>query len=84
MTWDEIKKVYPDEWVAIGNPKGNLALPYGSISGDVLVHEHSEQSFTQLLKHLQTNQTVDIRYTGDLLPDNPVRPILWQISDTNS
>lgn len=84
MTWEEIKKIYPDEWVAIGNPKGDLTLPYGSISGEVVAHEHDEQVFTELLKHLKNSQPVDIRYTGDLLPDNPVGPILWQISDTNS
>lgn len=41
MTWEEIKKSYPDEWVAIGNMQGDPSLPYGPISGEILVHEHN-------------------------------------------
>lgn len=84
MTWDEMKRSYPDEWVAIGDPRGDLELPYGAISGVVLVHEHDERRFTELLKHINSPKPVDIRYTGDILPDNPIGPVLWQISDTNS
>lgn len=83
MTWEEIKETYPDEWVAIGDMQGDPSLPYGPISGEILVHEHNERVFTELLKHLNINQPIDIRYTGDLLPDNPVGPILWQTSDTD-
>lgn len=84
MTWDEMKRTYPNEWVAIADPQGDLSIPYGAISGEILAHERDERSFTECLKHITTPNPVDIRYTGDLLPDNPVGPILWQISNTNS
>lgn len=84
LTWLEMKAQFPDEWVAISDPQGEVDLPYGSISGEVLAHEHDESVFTEQLKHLSHSKPVDIRYTGDLIPDNPVGPILWQISNMNS
>lgn len=84
ISWEEIKSIFPNEWVAIGDLQGDLSQPYGSILGNLLVHESNEKVFTQRLKDLHTHQTIDIRYTGDILPDNPVGPVLWQISDTSS
>lgn len=85
LSWEEIKRKYPDQWVALINEEGDRAIPYGAISGEVLIHDSDEDKFTQQLKGISLrNQTVDIRYTGDILPDNPVGPILWQISDIHS
>lgn len=84
MTWDEIKMAFPDEWVAIANSEGDVSSPFGPISGEVIVHSRDETSFTKQLKSSSVDQSVDIRYTGDALPDNPIGPILWQNSNTNS
>lgn len=52
MTWDEMKQSYPNEWVAIGDPEGDLELPYGAISGEVLAHKHDEREFTDCLNRM--------------------------------
>ena len=84
-SWTNIKKTFPNEWVAIVNPVGDLSSPYGEISGEVLAHNRDELVFiSQLKQHSASKKLVDIRYTGNILPDNPVGPMLWQISDTNS
>ncbi len=84
LTWEEIKQFYPDEWVAMVHVKGDLKSTYGPITGDIVAHHHDESQFTKQLKKLSKKQeSLDIRYTGELLPDNPVGPILWQIFDTN-
>lgn len=84
MTWEEIKKAYPDEWVAIANIEGDTESPFGNIFGEVIIHDVDEAAFTRQLKKKSFQQTIDIRFTGEVLPDNPLGPILWQISDTNS
>lgn len=85
QTWDDIVKSYPDEWVALANVEGDIEVPYSTISGEVIVHDRDEGIFTEKLKkNASPEEEIDIRYTGELLPDNPVGPILWQISDMNS
>ena len=84
MTWEEIKKTFPDEWVAIGDAQGDVYVPFGNIIGNVLLHSPDETIFTDELKSHPPRQKIDIRFTGEVLPDNPVGPVLWQISDTNS
>ena len=84
MSWEEMKKVYPDEWVAIIHPEGDLERPFGNIIGEVLCHNSDERLFTKELKEKATYQVIDMRFTGEILPDYPVGPILWQIFNTNS
>lgn len=85
IPWVEMKQAFPNEWVAIADIEGDLKHSYGEISGTVLVHHPDEGEFTQRLKKIITSdRLVDIRYTGELLPDCPVGPILWQISPTTS
>ncbi|MFH1829358.1 MAG: hypothetical protein ABH871_01090 [Pseudomonadota bacterium] len=84
MSWEEMKKTYPNEWVAIIDPEGDTESPFGAICGEVITHNPDETEFTGQLKKSHLHKCVDIRYTGDVLPDNPVGPILWQISNTNS
>lgn len=85
MTWEEMKTAYPDEWIAIVDEDGDVEAPYGNICGTVLTHHADEREFTKLLKPLMLpNRLVDIRYSGELLPENPVGPVLWQISHTSS
>lgn len=83
ITWEEIKRSYPDEWVAITNLEGDVESPFGNISGNVLAHNKDEAAFTTQLKQTSPHQSIDIRFTGELLPDNPVGPVLWQFSDTS-
>lgn len=84
MTWKEIKKTFPDEWVAISDFEEKPTSNYEMISGEVIAHSKNEMQFTKELKKIASKKTVDIRFTGELLPDNPVGPVLWQISDTSS
>ena len=83
MSWKEMQEAFPDEWVAISNIEGKAESPFGDIFGEVLIHDADEAAFTKQLKKKSFHQTIDIRFTGEVLPDNPVGPILWQISDTN-
>ncbi|MFA4874028.1 MAG: hypothetical protein WC956_03610 [bacterium] len=84
MTWKEIIQDFPNEWVAIIDSKGDTESPFGSISGEVITHNADEAEFTKALKKITSRKRVDIRFTGDILPDNPVGPVLWQISNTSS
>ena len=85
MTWEEMKQQYPDEWVAIVDQEGETDLPYGNIRGKVVAHNADEAFFTVELKKLwSVIPSVEIRFTGDILPENPVGPLLWQIINTTS
>lgn len=85
LHWQQIKERFPNEWVAIDHVREKSKTPYGDIVGEVVAHDKDETQFTQQLKK-STSKTsvVDIRYTGDILPDNPVGPLLWRISNTLS
>lgn len=85
MTWEEMKTAYPDEWIAIIDEDGDVDAPYGDITGTVLTHHSDKWAFTSELKPLmKSDLLVDIRYTGELLPDNPVGPMLWHIPHIDS
>lgn len=75
MTWEEIKKSFPNEWVAIVHYKKGSEAPFGEIIGDVVAHSSDESEFTASLKSTSEND-FDIRFTGDPLPDNPIGPVL--------
>lgn len=83
MTWDEMQKMYPDEWVAIAEEKQTADLPYGSAEGVVVAHATNDDEFTAQIKKLPHSiRDIDIRFTGEVLPDNPIGPVLWRISDS--
>lgn len=85
MTWKEIQVSYPQEWVAIIRFEEHSNTPYGELEGEVIAHDRDEEKFTRQLKtHLSPIETVDIRFTGEVLPNHPVGPVLWQISNMNS
>lgn len=45
----------------------------------------SDDAFNSQIKALpSTIHDVDIRFTGDVLPDNPIGPVLWRISETGA
>ncbi|MFH1874028.1 MAG: hypothetical protein ABH859_02455 [Pseudomonadota bacterium] len=78
MTWKEIKKSFPNEWVAIAHYRKESEAPFGEIIGDVVAHSSDESEFTASLKAIPEND-FDIRFTGDVLPENPIGPVLWQM-----
>ena len=80
MTWSQIKRAFPNEWVAIAHYDLASDDPYGDISGDVVAHDLDESKFTKQVKSLSKDVgDIDIRFTGEVLPDNPVGPVLWQM-----
>jgi len=79
MMWQEIKEAFPDEWVALANYEVKSEAPYGDIIGDLVAHSANEREFTEQIKSLPPDISgLDIRFTGEILPDNPIGPILWQ------
>lgn len=80
MTWNQIKAEYPDEWVAIAHYDSTTGAPFSDIIGDIVAHAADEKEFTLQIKSLpQDIGDIDIRFTGDVLPDNPVGSVLWQM-----
>jgi hypothetical protein len=80
MKWSDIQEKYPNEWVAIAHYEKPGDAPYGEIIGDVVAHASDENDFTCQIKSLPKDlEDIDVRYTGEVLPDNPVGSLLWQM-----
>lgn len=81
MTWAEMKKTYPDQWVAVANYTSNDA---GGVDGEVLYHSgNKEEFYMELKKLLPRYGDVAMEFTGTRIK-NPDVPQLWQISPTAS
>lgn len=79
MTWEEMKKAFPDEWVAVVNYVSNGE---GDIDGEVVSHSNDKGVFYRDLKGLVRRYgDVAMEYTGERIK-NPEVPLLWQISHT--
>ncbi len=79
MSWNQIVKKFPDEWVALTDYDRKDPE---SIEGVVIAHHPNRQQFHQTVGDLLENYKIlAIRYTGDLIK-NPEIPLLWQISHT--
>ncbi len=79
ISWGEIKKRFPDEWVALVNYDQKNAE---EIEGIVVAHHQNRKDFHETVaKLLPTQGNMAIRYTGPLIK-NPEIPLLWQISPT--
>ena len=79
MTWEEIKRNYPDEWVAVVDytPSGAIG-----VEGIVKVHARERKSLYKQVKSVRKNyKDITFLYTGQLIK-NPDVPLLWQISRT--
>lgn len=77
MTWEEIKKTYPDELVAVANFTMN---EYGDVDGEVVIHSPDKEKFYQEVGGvLGRCGEVSIQYTGEWIKNTEV-PLLWQIS----
>lgn len=81
MTWEEVKRTYPDEWVALTDYHTYNGT---DVDGTVVVHHPERKQFHALLKALPPrSEGFSIRYTGQRIK-NPDLPLLWQIFHTPS
>lgn len=79
MTWNEICRAYPDEWVAVVDYKREGPV---EVSGVVVGHAPERtQFYTSTEQTLQKYDRVALRYTGELVQESDL-PLLWQISHT--
>jgi hypothetical protein len=79
MTWEEMKRVFPDEWVALVNYNSNTS---GNIDGEVIFHLQDKSAFYKHIGEiLPQYDGIAIRYTGELIKNAEI-PLLWQISHT--
>ena len=79
MTWEEMKKAYPNEWVAVVNYASQEG---GDIDGEVVYHSDDKGVFYRDLGGLvQKYGDVAMEYTGERIK-HPEVPLLWQISRT--
>jgi hypothetical protein len=78
MTWDEMKKTYPDEWVAVVNYTSDEV---GNVEGEVVFHSNDKSEFYRHAKDVVSQYGgMAMRYTGELIKNAEV-PLLWQISN---
>ena len=64
MTWNEIKKEYPDEWVILKDTEFDVKglVP---VKAEVIEHAKSRKAFSELLKDIAVKEAT-ILYTGDI------------------
>jgi len=64
IAFDDIKKLYPDEWVLLGDPKMKNTLVSGGI---VLYHSKDKKEVCYIGRDKTTDySTVTIAFAGDL------------------
>ncbi len=79
MTWEEMKRAYPDEWVVVVDYEN--AGPV-EVNGTVVAHGPDRASFKgQVAKAMKAHGRAAVRYTGELVQESDL-PLLWQISHT--
>jgi hypothetical protein len=80
MTWEEIKKNFPNEWVAVVNYTSNSAT--GGVDGEVVFHSNNKDKFYEKAKDVIVKyHGMAMRYTGERIK-NAETPLLWQITHT--
>ena len=76
MTWEEIKKQYPDEWVAVVNYESDEV---GNVDGEVAIHlSDKDEFYRELSDVLSQHRNVAVKFTGELIKNAEI-PLLWQI-----
>lgn len=81
MAWDEIKKQFPNEWVAVVQYEQNGAI---GVNGVVATHSPERKTFYVAMRNVRMkHKDVAVRYTGKLIK-NTEMPLLWQITHTTS
>ncbi len=79
MTWSEMVRAFPDEWVALVDYKQTGAV---EIEGEVVTHGPDRKEFHETVRKLLPEYgDMALRYTGELIK-NPETPLLWQITPT--
>jgi len=64
IAFDDIKKLYPDEWVLLGDPKMKNTLVSGGI---ILYHSKDKKEVCYIGRDKTTDySTVTIAFAGDL------------------
>lgn len=65
MTWEEMKKAYPDEWLAVVNYTSN---DVGDVDGEVVYHSNDKDDFYRHAKEvIDRYGGMAMRYTGELI-----------------
>lgn len=64
ISFDELKKLYPDEWILLGNPK----MKNTSVVGGVVLYHSKDKKEVCYIGRDKTADfaTVTIAFTGDL------------------
>lgn len=64
IAFDELKKLYPDEWVLLGNPQ----MKNTSVLGGIVVYHSKDKKEVCYIGRDKTTDfsTVTIAFTGDL------------------
>lgn len=79
MTWEEMKKAFPDEWVAVVNYTSD---DVGNVDGEVVVHSNEKSEFYNRVEEtIKQYNGMAVRYTGELVKNAEI-PLLWQITHT--
>jgi len=79
MTWEEMKKVFPNEWLAIVNYTSD---EIGNVDGEVVFHSDDKSEFYRQAKNIISKHGgMAMRYTGELIKNAEI-PLLWQITHT--
>lgn len=80
LTWNEICRIYPDEWVVVVNYQNKGPV---EVDGVVVAHGPDRSQFKdQIVKAMQEHGQTAVRYTGELIQESEL-PLLWQIFPTN-
>ncbi|MDO8494529.1 MAG: hypothetical protein Q7S68_04250 [Deltaproteobacteria bacterium] len=80
MTWNEICRAYPDEWVVVVNYESTGPV---EVDGVVVTHGTQRSDLTGLVsKAMREYGQVAMRYTGELIQESEL-PLLWQIFPTS-
>lgn len=80
MTWSEICRDFPNEWVAVVDYKREGPV---EVNGVVVAHGPDRDRFKdEIVKAMQEHGKVAMRYTGELIQESEL-PLLWQIFPTD-
>ena len=66
LSFDNIKKIYPNEWVVIGNPI--IENNYISVKEGIVINHNTDKKklVTESIQLVKTYHDFVIRYTGEL------------------
>jgi len=70
LSFDELKKIYPNEWVLLGNPEMKNTSVLGGI---VLYHSKDKKEVSYFGREKTADfSTVTIAYAGELKPNRKI------------